>query len=87
MIPWTVARQAPLSMEFSRQECWSGLPFSCPGDLPDPGIEPGSPAFQADSLPTEPPGKPIILKRDFGGLEIFHFDSSPSNTSLFSVPV
>ena len=46
-IPWTVVCQAPLSMEFSRQ-CWSGLPFPSPGDLPDPGTEPGSPAFQAD---------------------------------------
>ena len=43
--PWTTARQAPLSMESSRQEYWSGLPFSSPGDLPDPGIEPGSPAL------------------------------------------
>ena len=50
---WTVARQAPLSMGFSRQEYWSGLPFPSPGDLPDPGIEPGSPALQTDSLPTE----------------------------------
>ena len=56
--PLTVARQAPLSMGFSRQEYWSGLPFSSPGDLPDPGIKPGSPALQADSLPTELPGKP-----------------------------
>ena len=54
---WTVAYQAPPSMGFSRQECWSGLPFSSPGDLPDPGIEPGSPALQADALPSEPPGK------------------------------
>ena len=45
--PWTVAHQAPLSMGFSRQEYWNGLPFPFPGDLPDPGIEPGSPAFQA----------------------------------------
>ena len=52
-----VARQAPLSMKFSRQEYWSGLPFPSPGDLPDPGMEPGSPALQADSLPSEPPGK------------------------------
>ena len=55
--PWTVAYQAPLSMGFSRQECWSGLPFPSPGDLPDPGVEPGSPALQADTLPSEPPGK------------------------------
>ena len=47
---WTVARQAPLSMGFSRQEYWSGLPFPSPGDLPDPGIEPGSPTLQAYSL-------------------------------------
>ena len=51
--PWTVACQAPLSMEFSRQEYWSELPFPSPGDLPDLGIEPESPALQADSLPTE----------------------------------
>ena len=49
---WTVGRQAPLSVEFSRQEYWSGLPFPNPGDLPDPGMEPGSPALQADSLPS-----------------------------------
>ena len=50
--PWTIACQAPLSMGFSRQEYWSGLPFPSPGDLPDPGIEPGSPALHADSLLT-----------------------------------
>ena len=54
--PWTIACQAPLSMGFSRQEYWSGLPFPSPGDLPNPGIEPRSPALQADSLPTELPG-------------------------------
>ena len=52
--PWTVDCQAPLSMGFSRQEQWSGLPLPSPGDLPDPRIEPRSPAFQADSLPSEP---------------------------------
>ena len=57
--PWTVAHQAPLSVEFSRQEYWSGLPFPSPGDPPDPGIKPGSPVLQADSLLFEPPGKPI----------------------------
>ena len=56
--PWTVACQDPLSMGFSRQEYWSGLPFPSPGVLPDPGIEPRSPALQADSLPTELWGKP-----------------------------
>ena len=59
--PWTVAHQAPLSMGFPRQEYWSGLPFPPPEDLPDPGIEPGSPALQADTLTSEPPGKPIAL--------------------------
>ena len=54
---WTVAYQAPLSMGFSRQEYWGGLPFPSPGDLPDPGIEPGSPASEADALTSEPPGK------------------------------
>ena len=49
---------APLSMESSRQEYWSGLPFPSPGNLPDAGIEHGSPALQADALPSEPPGKP-----------------------------
>ena len=52
--PWTVAYEAPPSMEFFRQECWSGLPFPSPGDLPDPAIEPGSPTLQADSLLSEP---------------------------------
>ena len=56
--PWTVAHQAPLSVEFSRQESWSGLPFLSPGDLPKPAIKPGSPPLQADSLPSELPGKP-----------------------------
>ena len=49
-IPWTVAHQAPLSLEFSRQEYWSGLPSLSPGDLPDPGTEPASPELQEDSL-------------------------------------
>ena len=57
--PWTVAYQAPLSMEFSRQEYWSGSPFPSPGELPNPGIKPTSPALQADSLPAEPQEKPI----------------------------
>ena len=53
LTPWTVAHQAPLSVGFPSQEYWSGLPFPSPGDLPDPGIELGSPALQAGSLPTE----------------------------------
>ena len=58
VIPWTVACQAPLSMGFPRQEYWSGLPLPSPGDLAHPEMEPRSPALQADSLPSEPPGKP-----------------------------
>ena len=56
--PWTVACQAPLSMGFSRQEYWSRLPFPSPGNLSNPGIEPRSSALQADTLTSEPPGKP-----------------------------
>ena len=56
--PWTVACQAPAPMEFSRLEYWNGLPFPSLGDLPSPGIKPRSPTLQADSLPSEPPGKP-----------------------------
>ena len=56
--PWTVAYQASLSMGFSRQEYWRGLPFPSPGDLPDPGIGPGSPALEAAALTSEAPGKP-----------------------------
>ena len=59
--PWMVAHQAPPSRGFSRQEYWSGLPFPSPGDLPDPGIEPRSPALEADALTSEPPGKPFSL--------------------------
>ena len=61
MAPGTVALQARLSMEFSSQEYWSGLPCSPAGDLPNPGIKPKSPALQADSLPSEPPKKPIYI--------------------------
>ena len=61
--PWTAAYQAPLSMEFSRQEYWSGLPFPFPVDLPNSGIKPKSPALQVDSLPTEPPGSPTTSER------------------------
>ena len=65
--PWTVAYQAPPSMEFSRKEYWSRLPFPSPGDLHYPGTEPKSPALQADTLPSEPPGKPVthILNQKF----------------------
>ena len=60
----TVAYHAPLSMGFSRQEYWSGLPFPSPGYLPNPGIEPGSSALQADALTSEPPGEPSLKVQD-----------------------
>ena len=79
--PWTVAYQAPPSMEFSRQEYWSGLPFPFPGDLPNPRIKPRSPALQADALPSELPGKPIkalyksiIAKQQLMKWNVFTYD-------------
>ena len=66
--PLTVAYQAAPSMQFSRQEYWSGLPFPSPGDLPNPGIEPGSPELQADALLSEPPAK----KRDIRRIPMFY---------------
>ena len=63
--PWTVAYQAPPSMEVSRQEYWSGLPFPSPEDLPNPGIKPRSPMFQADALPSEPLGKSLHSKTNY----------------------
>ena len=59
-----MAHQAPLSMEISRKEYWSGLLFPSPGDRPDPGFKPGSPVLQADSLPSGPPGKPQGLVKE-----------------------
>ena len=59
--PWTIAYQAPLSVEFCRQEYWSGLPFPSPGDLPNPGIKAGSTALQVDSSSSEPPGDGHLL--------------------------
>ena len=64
--PWTVAQQAPLSKGFSRQEYWSGLPFPSPGDLPDPGFEPRSPAMQADALTSEPPSHVLKMTKAAG---------------------
>ena len=93
--PWTAAYQAPPSVGFSRQECWSGLPFPSPGNLPDPGIEPGSPSLQVDALPSEPLGKPqvvvkyfeqilqtsdyIVLKRRYRSLERSWQESGPGH--------
>ena len=83
---WTVVRQAPLSMEFFRQEYWSYLPFLSPGDLPHPGIKPWSPALQGDSLPSEPPGKPLsnaLNETQFSTLRSCVFFSS----GQFGLPV
>ena len=61
MTPWTIACQAPLSMVFPRPEYWSGLPFPPPGDLPNLGVEPVSPALAGEFFTTEPPGKPLLM--------------------------
>ena len=68
MTPWTVAYQVPPSMGFSRQEYWSGLPFPSPGDLPNPGTKPGSPALQRDALPSEPPGPSFNSQQDLAAM-------------------
>ena len=60
MTPWTIAHEVPLSMGFSKQEYWSGSLLPPPGYLPNPGIEPRYPALQADSLLSEPAGKPLV---------------------------
>ena len=80
--PWTAAHQAPLSMEFSRQEYWSGLPCPPPGDLPNPGAEPRSPALYVDSLPAEPPGKPE--NTGVGSLSLLQQISRPRNRARVS---
>ena len=79
--PWTVANQAPLSMEFSSPEYWSGLPLPSPGDLPNPGIEPRSPILQADALLSEPPGKP---KPSFALRSFSLFSSALSSFAILS---
>ena len=70
--PWTVAHQAPPSMGFSRQEYWSGLPFPSPGDFPNPGIEPRSPTFPADTITSEPPGKPRTVLQEELKTPLYH---------------
>ena len=80
--PWTVAYQASPSMGFSRQEYWSGLPFPSPGDLPDPGIEPGPPELEADALTSEPPGKPLTR---LWGRVIFKYLKLSLNKSNYPV--
>ena len=80
----TVAHQAPPSMGFSRQEYWSGLPFPSPGDPPNPGIEPSSPALQADSLLSEPPGNPSICIKNHEFLWYLQFQSNYTGFVLAS---
>ena len=80
--PRTVACQAPLSMTFSRQEYWSGLPFPSPGDLPDPGIEPQSPTLKADALQSEPPGQSCKLINI--NLETIHTSHGLQNLKLWA---
>ena len=79
--PWTVARQAPLSMEFSRQEYLSGLPFPSLGDLPDPGIESASPALAGRFFTSEPPGKPILKMVSF---KRFLINAQEGRSELYS---
>ena len=79
--PWTVARQAPLSMEFSRQEYLSGLPFPSLGDLPDPGIESVSPALAGRFFTSEPPGKPILKMVSF---KRFLINAQEGRSELYS---
>ena len=69
--PWTVAYQASPSMGFSRQKYWSGLPFPSPGDLPNPGIEPGSISLEADALTSEPPGKQRKERKPLSRVQLF----------------
>ena len=92
VIPWTVAHQAPLSMVFPRQEYWSGLPFPSPGNFPNPGIKPRSPALLADSLLSEVTGKPLVRTKILS----FHFLSQQlgsqdhflcSNARSFCLPL
>ena len=84
--PWTVAYQAPQSMEFSRQEYWSGLPFPSPGSLPDPGIEPGSPALQADALLSEPPGKRMLNDTPMGAMTVLRLSIYSQKVGSDPVP-
>ena len=80
--PWTVASQAPLSMGFSRQEYWSGLPYPPPGDLPNPQIKSRSPTLQADPLLSETPGKPSLVTRKHE-IELQHPTAQPLDCEKF----
>ena len=83
--PWAVTHQAPLSMEFPRQEYWSRLPFFSPGDLPDPGIEPRSPTLQADSLLSVPPENPQRVSWSVMSDSLCPRDCSPPGSSVHGI--
>ena len=86
--PWTAVRQAPLSLGFSRQEYWSELPFPSPGDLPNQGIEPRSPALQAGSLPAELQGKPNIKGANSSVSLVSHcLEIAPLHATVQEVPL
>ena len=87
VIPWAVACQAPLSIGFSRQEYWSQLPFSSPGDLPKPGIEPGSPALQTVSLLTKLPGEPLLKYSCFAVLYLFPLYTKMNQPYVYVYPL
>ena len=84
--PWTVTYQAPPSLEFSRWGYWSGLPFPSPGDLPDPGIKPGSPTLQADTLPSEPPGKTLLKAKFCSKREEFSTETQMTCNFILGFP-
>ena len=84
--PWTVTYQAPPSFEFSRWEYWSGLPFPSPGDLADPGIGPGSPTLQADTLPSEPPGKTLLKAKFCSKREEFSIEIQMTYNFILGFP-
>ena len=83
--PWTVVHQVSLSMGFPRQEYWSNLPFPSPGNLPDPGSEPTSPALADGVFTTEPPGKPLALLVEADKLSAQNFLRWGQSSQLFSV--
>ena len=85
--PWTVAYQAPPSKKFFRHKYWSGLPFPSPGDVPDLGIKPRSPALQVDALPSEPPGKPLYAAAAAKSLQSCPTLCDPRDVSPPSSPV
>ena len=81
---WNIVLQAPMSIGFSRQEYWSGFPCPSPGNLPNPGIKPRSPALQADALPSEPPGKPLKPRQHIKKQRHYIANKGPSSQNYGS---